>query len=385
MPLEKEYDIGQLNEKIMESYAHVENNFNKFLNEIQEILEDIASESEKFVGSGETFLEQFGSKVATLVLDIKKPDKINLQNIATYINSLDMFHRKLIYYGARWLRKTGPMHKLSIGQIERKRRKLLELTKSLTVLFSNYQDELKNWKRAENIVRKMSKLEEEKAIKRRTLEELDSKLKEVQILIEKEEKEMQLLTQKEDFVEARDFKKKKGSFEEQVKTELKHLEKPVLKSLKLVEDKSITTDQQKIIALGRLVNDPRRALLDLENVKNVEEALIFLRELLKNKRLNLKSSRKKKALDTISSLMKEGKISEYSRKFNEYAEQNRKLEVEGVMGKTKELEEIKKENEENKEALVNLIKEKKRIEEDIISYEESVGECFVKLEELIQK
>ena len=49
--------------------------------EIEKTLGDMGYESEKIVGSGETFVDQFGTKVASLVSEVKKPDKINFQNI----------------------------------------------------------------------------------------------------------------------------------------------------------------------------------------------------------------------------------------------------------------------------------------------------------------
>lgn len=383
MPFKKEFEINALNEKIRQSFTHVENSFNEILNEIKKTLEEMASESEKIVGSGETFVDQFGTKVISLISEVKTPDRINFQNIEVHISALNIFQRKVIYYGARWLRKTSPMHKFSIRKIEQKRRHLLNLTKDLESLFSKYQGELSKWKRAENTLRKLSKLEEERSVNRKTLGSVDNKLKELKIQIAKDEKEIQSLSQKEELIEAKELENSKVSFEEKVQTELKHLEKPVLKALKLFEARSIAIDQPKIIELEKFISNPKSALLDLERIKPVEETLIYLQELLKSKKLNLKKSRTKKGIETISSILKEGKIKEYARKYNEYAKQNRKLEVEGTIGRTRELEEIQKEYRENKETLDHVIIEKKRIEEDVSSCEEKIKEYNTKLEELI--
>ncbi len=383
LPVKKDFEINDLSEKIRQSFSHVEDSFEEIFNEIQKTLEEMASESEKIVGSGETFVDQFCTKVISLVSDVKKPDIINFQNIEAHISTLNMFQRKIIYYGARWLRKTGPMNKFSIRQIEQKRRRLLNQTKELESLFSNYQDELKKWKKAESTLRKLSKLEESRSINRKTLGNVDNKLKELEIQIAKDEKEIHSLAQKEDLIEARELENSKASFEEKVQTVLKYLEKPVSKTLKLLEDRSITIDQPKIIELEKLISNPKSVLLDLERIKPVEEALIYLHELLKSKKLNLKSSRARKGLETISRILKEGKIKEYALKYNEYAKQNRKLEVDGVIGKTRELEEIQKEYRENKEKLDRVIIEKRRIEEDVISDEEKIKEYTTKLEELI--
>ncbi len=155
------------------------------------------------------------------------------------------------------------------------------------------------------------------------------------------------------------------------------------KSVRLVEDRSIVEDQHKILGLVKFISDPKRVLLDLEDIKTIEEALLCLQELLKSKRLNLKSSRNKKGLETISGILKENKIREYKREFDKFAEQKRKLEIEGVIGKTMELEEIKIEYEKKNESLDHKIKEKKRIEEDIASCEERIKNYSTKIKELI--
>ena len=378
-----ELELDTLNEKIRQSFTDIENNFKEILNEIEKTLEEMAHESKKIVGSGETFVDQFGNKVVSLVSEVKKPDKINFQNIETFISSLNLFQRKIIYYGARWLRKTGPMHKLSIRQIEQKRRRLLNLSKDLENLFSKHQIELMKWKRAENTLRKLSKLEEENSINRKNLVNIESKFKELKMQITKDEKEIESLTQKEDLVEAKELEKSKVLFDETIKMTLKHLEKPVLKAIKLIEDRTIEIDQPKIIKLRNFINDPKSALSDHNRIKPIEDSLVYLQELLKSKKLNLKSSRTKKGIVTISNILKKNKIHEYERTFNEYARQSQKLEVEGTIGRTRELEEIKAEYRQNKEKLDNVIVDKKRIDEDIASCEKKIKEHIIKLEKLI--
>ncbi|MCW3975267.1 MAG: hypothetical protein NWE86_03370, partial [Candidatus Bathyarchaeota archaeon] len=238
-------------------------------------------------------------------------------------------------------------------------------------------------KRAENTLRKLSKLEEERSVNRMALGSVESKLKALKIQIAKDEKEIQSLTQKEDLVEARELENSKALFEETIKTDLKHLEKPVLKAIKLIEDRSIEIDQPKIIELEKFISNPKSVLLDLNRIKPVEDALIYLQELLKSKKLNLKSSRTKKGIETISSILKEDKIKEYEKTFSEYAKQTRRLEVEGTIGRTRELKDIQEEYRKNKETLGHVIMEKKRIEEDVASCEEKVKEYLTKLEELI--
>jgi hypothetical protein len=88
-------------------------------------------------------------------------------------------------------------------------------------------------------------------------------------------------------------------------------------------------------------------------------------------------------MDTISNILKEDRIKEYEITYNQYAKQSQKLEVEGTIGRTRELEEIKEEYRENKETLDKMIIEKKRIEGDVSSCEEKIKEHITKLEELI--
>jgi hypothetical protein len=383
LSVNKDLKIDALNKKIIKSFEHIENRFDKVLDEIQETLEDMASDSKKFIDSGDTFAEQFGKKITSLISEIKKPNKIGFQEIESYINTLETFHKKVIYYGVRWLRKTTPGHKLLIKQIEWKRRQVLNLTKDLKVLFLKHQNELREWKKADSIVRRLSKLEEERFVNRKALEKVDYKMKELKNQIEKENQRIKVLGQKEDLVKAKEFKKNEALFEDRVKTELRHLEKPVLKSIKLIDDKSIVKDQHKIIRLERFIRDPRKVLLELKDVKNIEEALIYLQELLRGKKLNLKRSRNKKGLESILNILKENTLEDYKKKFDEYAEQKNQLDAEGVIGKTSEFEDIKIEFQKKNEVLDNTMNEKKRIEENITFCEGRIKDCRTKLEELI--
>ena len=377
-------EVYDLNKTVQRSFADVENGFEEVLNEIQEALESIVSESGKLEGSGDKFAEQFSGKARSLASDIKRPDKISLRDIYTYIDALDNFQKEIMYYGAKWVRRIGFKRKIKITRIEDNRKRVQNLTQDLKDMFSNYKGELKRWQRSENIVDKISKLKAELSAKREALDDTVRNLKETRSLIEEHEEMIQSLGQKEDLIKVEELKEAERTFEERVKKELRYLEKPVSKTLKLAERGSVDYDLQKSIQLGRFIDNPRDMLLNIGDVKILEEALVYLRELLKERKLNLKSSRNRKAIEAISSILKEDKIKKYMEKFNDFVEKDRRLQDAGTIEKKTELEEAKKELQKKREELDNTMKTKKRKEEDIKICEEKIVEYNSKLEELIR-
>ncbi len=377
-------EVHDLNKRVQRSFADVENGFEEVLNKIQEALESIVSESGKLEGSGDNFAEQFGSKAGSLASDIKRPDKIGLRDIDTYIDALDNFQKEIMYYGAKWVRRIGFKRKIKITRIEDDRKRVQNLTQDLKDMFSNYKSELKRWQRAENIVDKISKLKAELSAKRDALDDTVKNMKKTRRMIEEHEEVIRSLGQKEDLIKVEKFKEDERTFEERVKRELRYLEKPVFKTLKLAERGSVDYDLQKAIQLGRFIDDPRDMLLNIVDEKILEEALVYLRELLKERKLNLKSSRNRKAIEAISSILKEDKIKKYMEKFNDFVEKDRRLQDLGTIEKKTELERAKKELQKKREGLDNAIKTKKKKDEDVKVCEEKIVEYNSKLEGLIR-
>ena len=331
----------------------------------------------------EIFADQFGNKVMAMVSEVNNPNKITIQEINTYVSVLDGFQKEIMYYGARWIRKIGFKHRLSITRIETNRKRILSLTRDFRDLLSNHQSKLKKLEKSENIIRKITNLKAERKSNRNVLKKADIELKEFEKLIEQDESRMGAFGEERDLIKFNEIKEAEVSFERMVKMDLTHLEKPVHKSLMLIERGIIDADQPKMAELKRLIENPKGVLLNFADVKIIEVALTRLRELLKNNKLDLKNTRNRKALRVISSILNEKKITEYKQKFNDFSKETHKLEVGGTSDKRKELEAIKIEFQSKKEKLDGMAKEKRRIEKDIALSEQRMVEYKSKLDELI--
>lgn len=375
---------SDLNEKIKNRFNHVEEVFNKALDEVQDALGDIYAESGKLLDAGDAFADQFGDKVRALASEIKRPEIVNNQTIDMYIETLDNFQGEILRYGSRLVRKIGFKHKFSITRVENNRRRIFKLTKELKESFSRYRKELKNQEKAEKMARRLSSLETEETANKKALKKVNDEIRKLKNAINEYEERMQALRQEKDLREAKEFREAETSFEERVKENLRHLEKPVLKSLKLVERGVIDKDQNKIGELSRLIKDPKGTLLKTGNTSTIEAALTFLQGLLKDKKLDLKASRNKKALEVISNLLTENKIDEYGKKFSEYQdEKRRKLESTATLEKESKLNQVKKDYRQKKDRFKKLLKEKERIENELTISKEKEAEYNLRLKELI--
>jgi len=375
---------SDLNEKIKNRFNHVEEVFNKALDEVQDALGDIYAESGKLLDAGDAFADQFGDKVRALASEIKRPEIVNNQTIDMYIETLDNFQGEILRYGSRLVRKIGFKYKFSITRVENNRRRIFKLTKELKESFSRYRKELKNQEKAEKMARRLSSLETEETANKKALKKVNDEIRKLKNAINEYEERMQALRQEKDLREAKEFREAETSFEERVKENLRHLEKPVLKSLKLVERGVIDKDQNKIGELSRLIKDPKGALLKTGNTSTIEAALTFLQGLLKDRKLDLKASRNKKALEVISNLLTENKIDEYGKKFSEYQdEKRRKLESTATLEKESKLNQVKKDYRQKKDRFKKLLKEKERIENELTISKEKEAEYNLRLKELI--
>ncbi len=237
--------------------------------------------------------------------------------------------------------------------------------------------------RAEKTLRRIANLKADRLDNEKCLVKVITQKKELESKITVYEEKMRILRQEEDLKAVREFREAGASFEEEVNSDLKHLEKPIVKTLKLFERGTMDKEQHKFYDLERFIEDPKNTLLKIRNIKILEDALIYLQNLLKEKKLNLKTSRNKKALEVISNLLHKDKILEYKRRFNELnKEEQRKLES-GASDKISELENIKKRVKQLKEELEEIIKEKNTIEEQIASCKEKTSEYNTKLKELM--
>ncbi len=374
---------NNLQNEITQSFIPIENTFNNNINEIHNIFTNILNESEKLIGSTDAFADQLGQKIKELILNIKKPEKISFQDITKYLESLDHFHRSIIYFGARWIRKIGFRHKLTITQIERDRRKLFQLTRDIKDLFQDYIQEMKKKERAEKIAWKISKLKSEQLNAKIKLDEIEKRIKKIEKIKDRDERKIQNLEEEKVLQKLGDFEKAESLVEDSIKQQLHYLEKPVQKSIRLIEKGSIQANKVDILRFQNFIENPKKIMLNAKNINFIEETLLFLQGLLDNKKLKLKSSRNRKASRIISTILKKSMIRDYHKQFVEYHNKKAKLEDTGVKEKSDEYDKTQANFKKSSDMISTLKKEKKKIQEDINSCTAKINEHHIKLETLL--
>jgi hypothetical protein len=135
--------------------------------------------------------------------------------------------------------------------------------------------------------------------------------------------------------------------------------------------------------LERFIEDPKNTLLNVREDKNLKDALIHLQSLLKSRKLNLKTSRRRKALEVISNFLKKDKILEYKNRFTELNEEEQQKLESGALEKISELEENNKRVKQLKDKLKEITKEENTIRDQITLTKGKISEYNMKLEELL--
>ncbi len=295
--------------------------------------EEGSSDTFSFVESSKVEIaEKFGERIVGLVDEVKPPEPISYETLLEFLSSLKRFHGALIYAGSIWIRKLDQRYRESVRKMElglsdmRTQGRMLEEhvdRKYRTV--RKYETLLKEIETLRTISEELVRLEDEISRTRSQRESL-------QATCEGLAEERRQLERSKEFLKLYELESAVDKAREDIVSLFRSLEKPVEKLLKLSEREKQKLDPTAASVLAQYVKDPTGRLCDPKaNCSELRSSLDGLQSVLERNLLDLKDSRVRAALKSISRLRDEAHLEALRTKYveavraYETASQSRKL------------------------------------------------------------
>lgn len=295
--------------------------------------------------------KNFGARITGLVDEVKGPETISHETLLSFLSGLRKFHAGLLYAGAIWIRKLDPKYKETIRKMElslsdiRTNGKLLEehLDRKYSAV-RKYEALLKEAETLRIVSDELVRLEDEiQKIKRQreTLQAALGTLAEDKRQLEASEK----------LAELSRLESMKDAARREIVNLFRPLEKPVEKLLKLPERERQRLDPSAATILSEYVTNPVEKLCKSDiDYSRLGTSLSGFQSMLERRELDLKDSRIRAALKSISLIKDRSNPERLRKKYLEasevYEQASKSPEVQSLLLKREEMDSKRMETEE---------------------------------------
>lgn len=307
------------------------------LNNIQKtataLSEEVASSTSAAETSKTDIAKNFGIRIAGLVDGVKAPESISYETLTEFLNSLRKFHAELIYAGSIWIRKLDPRYRETIRKMELSLREIRTYGKMLEehldrkyLTVRKYETLLRDAETIKTVSRELARIEDEIV---RVKDEKDSARSTREQLSEEKRK----LESSQKLAELSALQSKVDEAQGDIVGLFRPLEKPVEKLLKLSEREKQRLNPAAAANLSDYVTDPAEKLSRSNiNYPELESALNGLQSMLERNVIDLKDSRVRAALKSISLIKDQERLEQLREKY---------LEATSVYQKASQSEEVR--------------------------------------------
>ena len=307
------------------------------LNNIQKtataLSEEVASSTSAAETSKTDVAKNFGIRIAGLVDGVKAPESISYETLTEFLNSLRKFHAELIYAGSIWIRKLDPRYRETIRKMELSLREIRTYGKMLEehldrkyLTVRKYETLLRDAETIRTVSRELARIEDEIL---RVKDEKDSTRSTREQLSEERRK----LESSQKLAELSALQSKVDQAQGDIVGLFRPLEKPVEKLLKLSEREKQRLNPTAAANLSDYVTDPAEKLSRSNiNYPELESALNGLQSMLERNVIDLKDSRVRAALKSISLIKDRERLEQLREKY---------LEATSVYQKASQSEEVR--------------------------------------------
>jgi hypothetical protein len=355
MPESLEIPLSDLNEWLdKEATSIVEPlkaDAKKLLEDTRDKLEDLIESCDKLLddaekeiskGSRKTYrrakaLHKLAGKFADLIEEITIPEEISGDSLHQTSEQIEKTLKTISKERTKWFRAISPYFIMS-------RRRFDFALKRTDDTFRNFTDFLsEEYAKAESAEGVSSKIEE----LRQSLAELHNseKSKEVrkqkkELLeknISKNQQKVQAIQTKDEMIELAQINKKIEELTDNVKHELRHLQKPLLKFQTLVNSPGYSLLPEATQKLDEYLADPFKALAtEKEGHPLLRTILQKIDTTLDNKKMKLKPSRMRKAKDQISSILNKATLAALHQNCSEALSKKNELSTSGAITESRD-------------------------------------------------
>ena len=317
------------------------------LSSIRKAATALSEETPSSVSTTETskieIAKNFGIRIAGLADGVRAPESISYETLIEFLNSLRKFHAELIYAGSIWIRKLDPRYKETIRKMElslteiRTYGKMLEEhldRKYLTV--RRYETLLRDAETIKAVATELARIEDEIL---RVKGERDSARSTCELLSEEKRK----LESSQKLAELSALQLRVDQARGDIVGLFRPLEKPVEKLLKLSEREKQRLNPTAAANLSDYVTDPVEKMCKSNiTYPELESALNGLQSILERNVIDLKDSRVRAALKSISLIKDQERLEQLREKCIEatsvYEKASQSEEVRSLLLKRDEMD-----------------------------------------------
>jgi len=360
----------------------------QLVNDLKDAFQRLGDKEEK--GASELAVKsanRFVEKSLSVFENFAVPHEVTYGNLEILKNDLERTLRSVGEYGQRWVPKMAPWYKSEIAEIDIYLKKLGNEFKDLQKILGKKYPNMKDY---ESISNTIDEIRAEQEILNDLLEqkkELSKNLKEFEEAKREKHSELEELKEATLVRNVTDVEKELQLVEKAILKELRTLEKPFRKLDKLVGDEVVRISGEHRHTLRRYLDDPLASFLsEDDNCSQIKSLLTRLNEILNEQKLDLKGSRRKKAIEQINRICNENVLPPLKRKYLELAAERdtlkKRIKERGLTQKQKHLETAVEELNQKKEDINTAIS---RVEADYQKSKNRINNHIQKLEQKVDK
>ncbi len=290
----------------------------KLLEDTQSMLSDLLEISEKLLddaekelakGSRKTyrrakFLQKISGNFANLIDGITIPDEISGESLHQLSKKMEKTLETISQERMKYFRVISPYFIMSRRRFDVALKRALDTSRNLQTFLSEDYAKAKSAERVvfriEELRRSLTELNE--AEKAKETRELRRELLEKKIA--KNQQKLQAIQSKDEVVELTQLNARIKELEENVKHDLRHLQKPFLKFQTLVNSPGYSLSPDATKKLDEYLEDPFKALAtETEGYPLLRNILQKIDDAMEKGKLKLKKSRLRKAKDQINNIL----------------------------------------------------------------------------------
>jgi hypothetical protein len=318
----------------------------KLLEDTQEQLEDLLENCDKLLddaekeiakGSRKTYrrakaLQKLAVKFADLIEEIDVPEEISGKNFRQTCEQIKKILKTIEKEKTKWFRAISPYFILSRRRFEIALKRTDDSFQDLIDFLSKEYSEVEaaegissNIEELRDSVNKLKKLEKAKERRKCRRELVENKIAENQ-------QKIQAIQSKDEVVELAQTNARIKELKENIKHDLRHLQKPFLKFQSLVNSPSYSLSPDATKKLDEYLRTPFKALAtEKEGYPLLRSILQKIEEAMEKGKLKLKKSRLRKAKDQIDNILNETALLSLHQNCREAFSKKRHLATSGTI------------------------------------------------------
>ena len=322
----------------------------KQLEDTQDKLADLLEASEKLLedaekeiakGSRKTYrraklLQKISGNFATLIDDLTIPDEISGESLHQVSEEIEKMLKTISQERMKYFRVISPYFIMSRRRFDVALKRALDTSRNLQTFIS---EEYAKAESAEGVASKIKELrqslielneaEKAKETRKRRQEVLEKR-------ITKNQRNIQAIQSKDEVVELAQINARIKELEENVKHDLRHLQKPFLKFQTLVNSPGYSLSPEATQKLDEYLRTPFKALAtEKEGYPLLRNILQKIEDAMDKGKLKLKKTRLRKAKDQIDNILNKTALLSLHQNCREAFSKKRQLATSGTISESR--------------------------------------------------